>query len=74
MMQQSPLWCRIFGHKMRARYSIEPISVMQSEPNYGFGPDEMTWHDIEQRRIYEGDVCKRCDLTAHPRKEVKVGT
>lgn len=69
MTQQSPWWCRAFGHKMRPRYSTVPISMVASEPNYGFGPSEMTWRTIEHKRVYEGDVCRRCGLTAKPQRE-----
>lgn len=65
MTQETPWWCRIFGHKMRPRFSVVPISVMESSPNHGFG-GPIEWHNIEEKRVYEGDVCRRCALTAKP--------
>ncbi|UTC28145.1 hypothetical protein GURKE_01140 [Brevundimonas phage vB_BpoS-Gurke] len=65
----APLWCRIFGHRMRPRYDTVPVTVMESVPNPSGWNGPIRYHNIEEKRVYRGDVCARCDLTALPQQE-----
>ena len=60
---------KVFGHRFEARYSLGEPGPLKAE---GCWPDQYERIlTATKAKTYNGDICVRCGLLAHPLKERK---